>query len=55
MRKYVVRWSEINHFESAVSANSPEEAQDLAMSNLGDWQDHEWGGVEPDSIEVEAR
>lgn len=36
-KKYVVCWTELNHFESGVIADSPEEAQELAMSNLGEW------------------
>lgn len=52
-KKYIVCWTELNHFESGVIADSPEEAQELAMSNLGEWQQHDFGGVEPNSIDIE--
>ena len=53
MPKYIVRWTELNHFEAGVDAENEAEAIELAMSNLGEYQEHEWGGVEEDSIEIE--
>ena len=54
MPKYIVRWTELNHFESAVEAKDEAEAFELATANLGEYQDHEWGGIEEDSIEFEV-
>ena len=54
MPKYTVRWTELNHFEAAVEAKDEAEAFELATANLGEYQDHEWGGIEEDSIEFEV-
>ena len=53
MPKYVVRWSEVSHYESEVTADSPEEAEYLCLSNLGDYQDVDDLGIEQESIVVE--
>ena len=52
MPKYTVRWTELNHFEAGVEAKNEEEALELAMANLGEYQEHEYGGVEYNSIEI---
>ena len=53
MPKYIVRWTELNHFEAETEADSPEEAQEICFTNMAEWMEHNFGGVEEDSIEIE--
>lgn len=54
MPKYRVYWTELNHFESEVDAESEEQALEKAINNLGEYQNHDFGGIEQDSIEIVA-
>lgn len=50
MAKYRVYWTELNHFESEVDAESEEQALENAMNSLSKY--HDFGGIEQDSIEI---
>lgn len=54
MPKYRVRWTELNHFESDVEADSPSAAFDAAVNNLGENQDHQFGGYIENDTEIEV-